>query len=54
MCTEEGDGVGGPDEVGDKGSVTQRLKQQLAHLAFAFQVGGNYRCDRVATIFATV
>lgn len=26
MCTEDCDGVGGPDEVGDNGSVTQSLK----------------------------
>lgn len=54
MCTEDCDGVGGPDEVGDNGSVTQSLKQQSVHLLLISQVCYNYRCARVATIFATV
>lgn len=54
MCTEDCDGVGGPDEVGDNGSVTQSLKWLLVHLLFISQMCSSYRCDRVATSFATV
>jgi len=56
MCTEECDGVGGPDEAGDNGSVTQSLVNQLAFFFCQFSSFSKYvyLCDRVATIFATV
>lgn len=55
MCTEECDGVGGPDEAGDTGSVTQSLEMSVSIPGQLSSCSRNtYRCDRVATIFATV
>jgi hypothetical protein len=54
MCADECDGVGGPDEAGDNGSVTQSLVNQLATLSALLVPLDLYLCDRVATIFATV
>lgn len=61
------DGVGGPDEDGDMGSVTQSLYNAECRERAIFFTGimvisdkcdmrklGSYRCDFVATIFATV
>lgn len=42
MCTEECDGVGGPDEDGDNGSVTQSLEiwisKRLCQLSFCSDI----------------
>lgn len=38
MCTEDCEGVGGPDEVGDNGSVTQSLKAVSTSSAYISSV----------------
>jgi hypothetical protein len=53
MCALEWEGVGGPDEDGDNGSVTQSLvslvSRSITSLSYL-----TYRCDLVATSLATV
>ena len=49
----ECEGVGGPDDDGDNGSVTQSLNYQSLTSELHI-VDNTYRRDRVATIFATV
>lgn len=53
MCALEWEGVGGPDEDGDNGSVTQSLVS-LVLLCLAPLSYLSYRCDLVATSLATV
>lgn len=52
MCALECEGVGGPEDDGDNGSVTQSLQTSIS--PSANMTGLAYRCDFVATIFATV
>lgn len=51
ICAVECEGVGGPEDDGDNGSVTQSLQGQNLSIQM---VKLAYRCDFVATIFATV
>ena len=53
ICTLEWEGVGGPDDDGDNGSVTQSL-DPLAFLSCISRGHFAHRCDRVATSLATV
>lgn len=53
ICTLECEGVGGPDDEGERGSVTQSLAI-VSYCCFSFRFVGTDRCDLVATTLATV